>query len=286
MELNTIYNTDCLQGVEYLDDNSIDCVVTSPPYWKLRDYGIKNQLGQEQDATEYLAKLLQLFDALRPKLKDESTIFVNLGDTYNTGKSDWFNRKLQFGLDNKTLLLLPYRFAIAMCERGWICRNIINWRKINPLPQSAKDRFTVDFEPIFFFTKKTKGYFYKQQLEPYKTKPIIKRNACKLQKIGVIGKGERNWYKCGGKNIRTTWDFTNGDNGGGNHIAVYPKKLVARMLKAGCPTDGLVLDPFIGSGTTAIVARGLGMNYIGFELNPDYCELSKKRLADEAGLFG
>jgi site-specific DNA-methyltransferase (adenine-specific) len=153
------------------------------------------------------------------------------------------------------------------------------------MPQSMKDRFTVDFEPIFFFTKQNVGYYFKQQFEPYKTKPRIRDfQRMKLAKVGLINPKPHNFYTKGGSNMRTTWSFSS-DNIMTEHIAMYPRKLVARILKSGCPEGGVVLDPFIGSGTTAVVAKQLNMNYIGFELNPKYVKICNKRLIEEIGLF-
>ncbi|MDR3046306.1 MAG: site-specific DNA-methyltransferase [Bacteroidales bacterium] len=208
--------------------------MTSPPYWQLRDYNHPEQLGQESLSEDYITNLVSLFDLLKIKLKDTGTCFINLGDAYNHQANDYFrnNKTLNKKFSRKSLLLLPYKFAIAMCERGWCLRNIIIWHKVNPMPQSIKDRFSVDFEPILFFTKAPTNYYFEQQLEPYKTKPIIKRNACKLQEIGVISAGEHDWYKCGGRNMPTTWSLT-GENMTAKHYASYPKKISSANAKSG-----------------------------------------------------
>jgi len=289
MELNTIHNLHCYEAENILSDNSIDCIVTSPPYWNLRNYGVAGQFGLEETVEEYVNNLVKLFDILHCKLKDTGTCFVNLGDSYNgscglvtVGVLEKTNRQKAF--KEKSLLLIPYLFAYQMISRDWVLRNIIIWHKKNSFPQSVKDRFTVDFEPIFFFTK-NKNYYFKQQLEPFITKPRIRNFAnTKIAETGVIKPICKNLFKNEGKNMRTVWTLTN-ENMLERHFASYPKKLVARILKSGCREGGVVLDPFIGSGTTAVVAKQLNMNYIGFELNPEYIAICNKRLNNEVGMF-
>jgi site-specific DNA-methyltransferase (adenine-specific) len=183
--------------------------------------------------------------------------------------------------------MIPYRFAWQMVEaQGWVLRNIINWHKPNQMPCSARDRFTVDFEPVFFFTNNQK-YYFAQQLEPY-TKPLDRWAGDTLtaegQSAWVAGTGQQIYRNRNmrpnpkGRNMRTTWSIcTRGFKGA--HFAVYPEKLAERMVRAGCPPGGVVLDPFFGSGTTGVVARKLGRNYVGIELNPEYVEMAKERLA-------
>lgn len=302
---NIVINKDCLTGLKELSDNSIDCCITSPPYWALRDYGCDGQIGQEETPEQYIETLINLFKEVYRVLKPEGTCFVNLGDTYGTGsggdsfagkkqqtnKGSLVARKQLTGM-NKSLLMIPYRFGWAMVENGWILRNVINWRKPNQMPQSANDRFTVDFEPIFFFTKQPK-YYFEQQLEPYE-KPLDRWGGDDLVANGVStwdnGTGQKAYRTRNmrpnpeGRNMRTTWDI-NTQPFAKAHFAVYPEKLVERMIKSGCPVNGLILDPFLGSGTTAIVARKLNRNFIGFELNPDYVKIINERIYDELGMF-
>jgi len=288
---NLILNKDCLTGIKDLSDNSIDCVITSPPYWALRDYGCDDQLGLENTPNEYIAKLVKLGLEIYRVLKPEGTCFINLGDTYSSGirakNGETFietknpnknkplfppNRNGGSDAPDKSLSLIPYRFAWAMVENGWTLRNIINWRKPNQMPQSANDRFTVDFEPIFFFTKQTK-YYFEQQFEPYE-KPLDRWGGDDLVANGVStwdnGTGQKAYRTRNmrpnpeGRNMRTTWDI-NTQPFAKAHFAVFPEKLVGRIIKSGCPENGIVLDPFLGSGTTAIVARKLNRNFIGFE---------------------
>lgn len=188
--------------------------------------------------------------------------------------------------------MIPYRFAWLMVENGWILRNIINWHKPNQMPQSAKDRFTVDFEPIFFFAKQPK-YYFEQQLEPYE-KPLDRWGGESLVAKGNStwdnGTGQKSYRHRNmrpnpeGRNMRTTWDI-NTEPFNKAHFAVYPEKLVSRMILSGCPENGTVLDPFLGAGTTAIVSRKLNRNYIGFELNPDYVKIIHERINEELGMW-
>lgn len=188
-------------------------------------------------------------------------------------------------LPSKCLTQIPSRFAIEMTDRGWILRNEIIWHKPNAMPSSAKDRFTVDFEKIFFFSK-NKKYYFEQQLEEY-TSPMNRWGGNKLE-----AKSESSWDKGTGqesyrdrnmrpnpkgRNKRTTWNI-NTKPFPEAHFAVYPPELIETPIKAGCPEGGIVLDPFFGAGTTGLVAKELGRNFIGIELNPEYIEIAEKRL--------
>jgi len=178
MILNTTIHGEALAVLKTIEAESIDSCVTSPPYWGLRDYGVDGQLGNEPTPQEFIENLVQIFDEVKRVLKPTGTCFVNLGDTYNGRKigntetrknknvvSDLFRKNIISKYKTKSLLMIPERFAIAMIDRGWVLRNQIIWHKPNQMPQSAKDRFTVDFEKIFFFTKTSKGYYFNQQLE-------------------------------------------------------------------------------------------------------------------------
>jgi site-specific DNA-methyltransferase (adenine-specific) len=208
-------------------------------------------------------------------------------------------------LPNKCLLMIPERFAIKMIDSGWILRNQIIWHKPNQMPSSAKDRFTVDFEKIFFFVKQQK-YYFEQQVEKSLTQEdrpfgiIRDREYDYDSKQAVIQKRKRpngvsveqskklgNISNCGVneyRNMRTVWSI-NTDPTSEAHFATYPQKLVQRMILAGCPENGIVLDPFFGSGTTGIYARKVNRNYIGIELNSEYVKIANKRLRDELGMF-
>lgn len=310
METNKIYTGNSIEVLKTLPDNSIDCCITSPPYWGLRDYGHDEQLGNEKHFREFVHNLANIFDEVKRVLKDTGTCFVNLGDTYGTQSGSMgtgliepkygHNESRDFKQQNvnmhKSLCLIPERFAIEMIDRGWTLRNQIIWHKPNQMPASALDRFTVDFEKIFFFVKEPKDYYFEQQIEPYENEldrwgGEQKRNPIN-EKIDPKGKANANSLarerdmrpNKEGRNMRTVWSI-NTEPCSEAHFATYPQKLVQRMLLAGCPENGLVLDPFFGSGTTGIYARKANRNYIGIELNPEYVKVANKRIYDELGMF-
>lgn len=300
--LNRIINSDCLTALKLMPDDSIDCVVTSPPYWKLRDYqtnpviwnakeGCKHhwknnfctlcnawqgELGAEPNYHLYINHLCDIFDEIQRVIKSTGTCWVNLGDIYNP--------------KNKSLMLIPSKFSVEMLKRGWVLRNIIIWQKPNTMPHSVKDRFTVDFEYLFFFVKSPK-YYFEQQFEPIK-ESTIKKAKSKINENKSIfyqGMSKENYEKYQqrvlydpaykGRNKRTVWNIATVPFKGA-HIATYPPKLIEIPIKAGCPENGIVLDPFMGSGTTAVVAKKLNRNYIGIELNPEYIKMAEGRIMD------
>ena len=328
--INQILCGDARQVLQQLPDESIDCVVTSPPYWALRDYGVKGQLGLETSFQRYLVKLCDIFDGVKRVLKPSGTCWVNIGDTYysNHGsvnssfyrsevvsqarsiKRDLSNRELP----SKSLCQIPSRFALAMTDRGWILRNEIIWFKKNCMPASATDRFTIDFEKVFFFVKSKKYWFDLDTVREPHSKANMTEAIKRATQLGYSGKGSyKDWYFQERK--KTSWAGENKDSKMGlgvaargmpktkllhtlgsakrcvwavgtvpfheNHYATYPPKLIETPIKAGCPKGGIVLDPFMGSGTTALVAQSLGKKYIGIELNPEYIKMAKARLAKQ-----
>jgi len=189
-------------------------------------------------------------------------------------------RELKGKLQNKSLIGIPMRFAIEMINRGWILRNTIIWHKPNAMPHSVKDRFTVDFEYLYFFSKKKK-YYFKQQLEPFKSKPTKLRDKRNedygAAYLSPLGKGMRNGYEVGARNKRTTWTI-NTRPCKEAHFAVYSETLCETPIDAGCPEGGVVLDPFFGAGTTGLVAKKQNKDFIGIELNPDYIKIAERRI--------
>lgn len=302
---NRIFCGDALEVLRKLPADSIDCVITSPPYYALRDYEVKGQIGLEREFSEYVEKLLIIFDEVKRVLKASGTCWVVIGDTYGGSATSgeiinrYKNPRNKFnhspGLTHrrgryaKCLLQIPARFAIKMIERDWILRNEIIWHKPNCLPQSARDRFTMDFEKIFFFTK-NRRYFFKQQFEQLRNPNRLKRRYInpdnphkwwntdkKLPVNSAAMERSRSKVLKTGRNMRSVWRigtaFFKGD-----HFAVFPEKLIEAPIKAGCPENGIVLDPFIGSGTTAVVAQKLNRRFIGIELNPKYVRIAEQRV--------
>lgn len=287
MQLNKIYNGDALDVLKTFPDECVDMVITSPPYWALRDYGAEGQLGLETTFQEYINKLCDIFDEVKRVLKKSGSCWVNLGDAYSgSGKGVG-------GIKSKSLLQIPSRFAIGMCNRGWILRNEIIWHKPNAMPQSVRDRFTVDYEKLFFFVK-SKKYYFEQQKEPMITtdtnpprgsKGVLGQENSGLRKQDQIGRADYTGFnkrylppKDLMRNKRSVWSI-NTKPFKEKHFATYPEELIITPIKACCPENGIVLDPFMGSGTTAVVARSLGLKYVGIELNPDYIKIADKRLA-------
>lgn len=303
LELNKIHKIDALEGLKQLNPNSIDCVMTSPPYWALRDYGIEGQLGLEPTFDEYIKKLCNIFDEVKRVLKKEGTCWINLGDTYsgsNCGSNDYRekdglglnpedrykNQKAgKTNLPDKSLTLIPFRFAIEMINRGWILRNTIIWHKPNCMPSSAKDRFTVDFEYVFFFVKQKK-YFFEAQYEPQLESSKERYRYDFSGYPGDIYPNEKrdrpnnfNGKKMieGGRNKRTVWSICPQPFPEA-HFAVYPEELCETPIKSGCPVEGIVLDPFMGAGTTALVALKQNKRFVGFEINQKYIDIANKRI--------
>jgi len=284
-----IIQGDALSELKKLSSESIDMVITSPPYWALRDYGVEGQLGLEPTFQEYINKLCDIFDEVKRVLKKEGTCWVNLGDTYSGNKEGKTDNKVSSYLkDNcqgihkkatiqeKCLCQIPSRFAIEMTNRGWILRNEIIWHKPNCMPSSVKDRFTVDFEKIFFFVKSKKYYFETQyQNSTYKD------NRLGLGRLNYGGKRNTSVVVSEKRNMRAVWKITT-KGFSEAHFAVYPEKLIETPIKAGCPEKGIVLDPFFGAGTTGLVAQKLNRNWIGIELNPEYIKIANKRLRQKS----
>ncbi|MCX6257961.1 MAG: site-specific DNA-methyltransferase [Bacteroidia bacterium] len=318
MNLDHIHISDALIGLKKLPSGSIDCVVTSPPYWGLRNYGVEGQIGLEKSFEQYIEKLLKIFDEVYRVLKNEGTAWINIGDTYwgslqgfrvrKSSETGFQKAPVEAGyyaaskgkppmahrhryMKAKSLVLIPERFALGMVERGWILRNTIIWNKPNAMPESVKDRFTNDFEYLFFFTK-SKSYYFDQQFEDFssneydirrmkdgrreynsKYRQHDKRNELKIRARSAPYIDEN----AKGRNKRTVWTISTQPFKEA-HFAVFPEQLIETPIMAGCPEKGIVLDPFIGSGTTAIVAKRLNRKYIGFELNPEYVKIANQRI--------
>jgi len=306
MKTNVILNGDSLEHLKEMPNESINCVMTSPPYWALRDYGIEGQLGLEPTFDEYINKLCDIFDEVKRVLRKDGTCWVNLGDTYGgTGAGQEKNMDAkgkqtagQYELSakardlksrttkdlSKSLIMIPFRFAIEMVNRGWILRNTIIWHKPNCMPSSVKDRFTVDFEYLFFFVK-NKTYWFETQYEPVLEESIARskrgislsdERSPYFKQLGKLKTMER-FVNPLGRNKRTVWRISPKPFPEA-HFAVYPEEICETPIKAGCQVGGIVLDPFFGAGTTGIVALKQSKQFIGIELNKEYIKIAEKRL--------
>jgi DNA modification methylase len=298
---------DSRELVHNLEDESIDCVMTSPPYWGLRDYGHGNQIGSEPTPGEYLSNLISIFSNIRLKLKETGNCFVNLGDTYYNGSqppgtkvqgNPEYNKnrpsreatktpsRNEMDFPTKSLCMIPERFAWEMIQRGWILRNKIIWHKPNPMPESVTDRLTKTYEVIYHFTKSQKYYYDLDSIrEPHKENSMkgISQNVDHQQGSyrGIGGTYKTNGpmkavCNPSGKNPGDVWSI-NTKPYSKAHFAVYPLELVRKPILAGCPVGGTVLDPFGGSGTTAEFCRKNERDCIIFELNPEYEPLIQER---------
>lgn len=325
---NQVYQADCREGLAYLPDESIDCCITSPPYFGLRDYGHPNQVGQEESVAAYIDTMVQLFAQVHRVLKPEGTLWLNLGDTFaNDGKwggstggkhasgvhgTDVGRKRQVTGLKPKDLIGIPWRVALALQEWGWYLRQDIIWAKPNPMPESVKDRCTRSHEYIFMLTKQPRYYYNAEAIKTPAKDPaddlrrVTKANARVTDSISGIrkkavrtdkqrGHSRRHegfndrWdgmskaeQQAAGANKRSVWTVGTRPFPEA-HFATFPQDLIVDCIRAGCPEGGLILDPFFGAGTTGLVARKQGRNYVGIEVNPEYVSMARQRIAAELG---
>ena len=304
MVTDTILFGDCRETLKEFDGKARTCV-TSPPYYGLRDYGgEENQIGQEQTPEEFIDNLVKVFREVRNVLTDDGTLWVNIGDSYynyrpgrgqGLVKQTVSNTKQDLpdvcprrgnrlpGLKEKDLIGIPWMFAFAMRADGWYLRQDIIWHKPNPMPESVKDRCTKAHEYIFLFSK-NKKYFYDNEAikEPAKDWGTRDRSKGKYHNEGTglqPHSGLEKSYTT--KNKRSVWSVTNKPYKG-SHFAVFPPDLIEPCIKAGSEEGDIVLDPFMGSGTTAVVSKSLGRHYIGCELHEEYGKLIQKRLSEKS----
>jgi DNA modification methylase len=324
---NCILQGDSLETLKTLPDNSVDCCVTSPPYYLLRNYGnIEGQIGMEDTPEEYIERLLAVFRKVRRVLKATGTLWINIGDSYAgsgkgcQGKRTYLDGKIpnKLFLDNthktKSLIGIPWRFAIAM-QNEWILRQDIIWAKKNPMPEPCKDRFCKSHEYIFLFSKQSNYYFdHTHALEEavgydgrgidsvYENQDYLinterhdlgskrlrwpqRGYATKPDKTGLSSQHYSDNIPT--QPLRTKRDvwFIATEASSEKHYAMFPQKLIEPCILCGCPENGIVLDPFMGSGTTAIVAKKLMRKYIGCEINPEYVKIAERRIAETNPLF-
>ncbi len=301
-----VINADCRDALRDMPDKSVNCIVTSPPYFGLRDYGNAAQIGLEQTPDAFVAELVSVFREARRVLRDDGTLWLNLGDSYaSSGKiggsgdsigSDGYTRNNREergcspkgGLSAKQLIGIPWRVAFALQADGWYLRQDIIWHKPNPMPESVKDRCTKAHEYIFLFSKSPKYYFDSGSIREDGVYPAgtkgAKGSADRIAQKGVNSRPAEYKIYDGMRTKRSVWTVTTKPFSG-THFATFPPDLIEPCILAGCPVGGTVLDPFGGAGTTCMVADRHGRNAVLIELNPDYAEMARKRIADDAGLF-
>ncbi|HQV53978.1 MAG TPA: site-specific DNA-methyltransferase [Chitinophagaceae bacterium] len=395
MEVNKIYNEDCLAGLKKLPDQCVNCCVTSPPYFGLRDYGNDAQIGLEDTPEKFVESLVAVFTEVRRVLKDDGTLWLNLGDSYAAARGyqvvqsingdykideeKFGNRpaKVPKGLKAKDLIGIPWMVAFALRSAGWYLRQDIIWHKPNPMPESVTDRCTKSHEYIFLLSKSSKYYYDIDAIRTEQDPASLKRlergwngngdrgypNGPQNHIKDYMGKSKEEIELLSGANKRSVWSVTTKPYSDA-HFATFPEELIVDCIKAGSSEHGccsscgkswerdiiksgqqvfieekedqgrmkasgqiatdtsrrkqmsgqkhaehkrnnpdkdngwkancdcnapvvpsIILDPFMGAGTTAVVAKKLNRNYIGFELNPDYIKIANKRLYKEIGMF-
>ena len=331
--MTEIYFNDALKGLQKLKDESVNCCVTSPPYYALRDYGVTGQIGLEPTPEEYIEKLVRIFHEVKRVLRDDGTLWVNIADSYaGSGKGRNRDGKFieqakniqshgqkngrlsitpaQLEIKRKDLIGIPWMLAFALRADGWYLRQDIIWQKPNAMPESVKDRCTKSHEYIFLLSKQPTYYFNHEAIKeacvgfdkssPRGSKGAMTPNSGRRKgnnksfRGGGIYTNNRSFQNSAEKGKQTVGNVPN-DTGLRNrrsvwtvatqgcseaHYATFPKKLIEPCVLAGCPKGGTVLDPFLGSGTTALVAKEHERNCIGIELNVDYKPIIEKRLGD------
>lgn len=261
-----IVSGDVREKLALLPDETVHCCVTSPPYWGMRDYGYSDQIGAEKTIEEYVANLVACFREVRRVLRTDGTLWLNIANTYTSGGRGWRDKDAKnqgramsyrpdtpAGLKPKDLIGVAWMLAMALQRDGWYLRSDIIWYKPNCQPESVKDRVTVSHEYLFMFSKDESYYF---------DQPAIKEPRSD-------GKGI--------KNKRTVWQI-NTEPCQEAHFATFPRALVRPCILAGSPKGGLILDPFLGSGTVGMVAIETGRRCVGIEIKPDYVDIAKQRL--------
>lgn len=303
-----------------IPDNSVDCVVTSPPYWGLRDYSTEGQLGLEETPEEWVVNMVAVFREVWRVLKPTGTVWMNLGDSYAAngttggggavdtrtdgrkttpgdkvrGRKPEVRNARRIGLKAKDLVGIPWRMAFALQDDGWYLRSDIIWSKPNPMPESVTDRPTKAHEYVFLLTKSPRYYY---DADAIRERHADWERGAHGERVGS-GDDERpqpgvrtgtfnakdrhgadRAYNPSGRNKRTVWEIPTQPYPEA-HFATYPEKLVEPCILAGCPQDGVVLDPFVGSGTTLLVAQRLGRKGIGTDISTEYLQLAEKRICD------
>ena len=296
-----ILHGNCLARLRDLEDQSINTCITSPPYWGLRNYEEEGQIGLENTPEEFVENLVQVFREVKRVLRDDGTVWLNLGDSYSSGgRTTTTNQTLRGdkdygvtrpkpseGIKPKDLIGIPWRVAFALQADGWYLRQDIIWHKPNPMPESVRDRCTKAHEYIFLLSKNAKYYFDNEAIK----EDAVAKNRTAGNKVpqkgtdqpfsetkqGLIKAQQKKYQK---RNKRSVWTVTTKPFKGA-HFATFPMDLIEPCVLAGCPEGGTVLDPFGGAGTTALVANKHNRNAILIELNQDYIDLTRGRLNKE-----
>lgn len=304
---NVVYNMDCLKGLREMPSDFVDCCITSPPYYGLRDYGVDGQIGLEQSPEEYISRLTAVFAEVLRVLKPSGTLWLNIGDTYNgykgnanqksfesmyAGHRHQPSRKPNYGLEcksikNKDLIGIPWMLAFSLRSIGYYLRQDIIWHKPNPMPEAVTDRCTKAHEYIFLLSKSARYYF---DAEAIKEQARSDNRAHMVHHRKVENGAYREKYSdylitpSEMRNKRDVWTVAVKPTREA-HFATFPTELIRDCVLAGCPAEGIVLDPFIGTGTTAAVALMLGRRYIGFELNAEYMRIIDQKTQVQTELF-
>lgn len=329
-----ILTGDALETLRKLPDESVNCCVTSPPYYNLRDYGVDGQIGLEETPEEYIEKLVEIFREVRRVLTNDGTLWVNIADSYaGSGKGasnypdnaknykqgsnkgsvgSYLSKTASTDCKPKDLIGIPWMLAFALRADGWYLRSDIIWAKTNPMPESVRDRCTKSHEYIFFLTKRPKYYFDGKAIEEdsvskdkrpsamqrarendYSTKDRVHPEAY-LKKVPRYGgkkytENPDQFYRTKSghaydyrpkRKKRDVWTVSTQPFKGA-HFATFPPKLIEPCILAGCPENGIVLDPFAGSGTTGVVAIQNGRDFVGIELNPEYSQMIEQRISEQ-----
>ena len=293
-----IHHGDCVEILRTLPSESVHCCVTSPPYWGLRDYGVDGQLGLEKSPEEYVARMVDVFREVRRVLRDDGTLWLNIGDSYignatsgGTNKNDGgpavrvqnVPTKQGDNLKPKDLVGIPWRLAFALQSDGWYLRQDIIWHKPNPMPESVRDRCTKAHEYVFLMSKSARYYWDAGAVKEKAECDRVRGPALHPDRISTNGNhGLSRRPHEEHRNRRSVWTIATQPCKEA-HFAVMPQKLVEPCILAGCPEGGTVLDPFFGAGTVGVVATRLNRQYVGIELNPSYIEIARARIAHARG---
>lgn len=282
---------DALARLKDIESSSINTCVTSPPYYNLRDYRVAGQIGMEGTPEEYISDLVEVFREVRRVLRQDGTLWVNIGDSYatssgsqppkNTRNAQGHTAKsVPLGYKRKDMIGIPWMLAFALRADGWYLRQDIIWAKPNTMPESVRDRCTRSHEYIFLLSKGPRYYFNAEAI----SEPISSESLKRYERKGE--RGNPMFQGCAGadqpqkarKNRRDVWSIPTGGFKG-EHFAVFPERLVEPCILAGSTEGGVVLDPFTGSGTTGVVAKRLGRDFVGVEINPQYRRMAIDRIA-------